>query len=75
MNIEIISTQGEAQTIAFSGKTWGELKQQLKEKNYNMDALRGTGRYSRNTYESKDAKIQQEDTAIFLTPAKADSGC
>lgn len=69
--VTIWSTQERStQTIETSAKTWGELKNELS----NVGNTRAVIRETRNTLESGQAQLPNQDFTLFLYPEKVRSG-
>ena len=69
--VTVWSTQERStQTIETSAKTWGELKNELS----NVGNTRAVIRETRNTLESGQAQLPNQDFTLFLYPEKVRSG-
>jgi hypothetical protein len=69
--VTVWSTQERStQTIETSAKTWGELKNELS----NVGNTRAVIRETRNTLESGQAELPNQDFTLFLYPEKVRSG-
>ena len=70
--IKVYSTSTQnLQDVEIAGNTFGDLKRAL---NISTDNVVGRGRTTKVKYESSDAVLSDEDSFIFVSPKKMDSG-
>ena len=75
-NLLIFTTVGQANntTIQIEAATWGELKQELTNRNIQTDSMKAVVGETRVTLESPHAQLPEGDFTLYLMPVKNKSG-
>lgn len=73
--VTVLSTNGEGRKeVTTDVTTWGALKPLIQEQGLTVNNMKATVRSTKNTLESNDSVLPNEDFVIFLTPMKVKSG-
>lgn len=73
--ITVYSSQGKNNNpIQFTGSTWGELKQVLRQNGYNIDEMTAIESLNRHELSLDNASIAEQDFYLHLHPVETKSG-